>query len=589
MRTQFHKKSQNTSKPSAHRLAFLQYSVYLLFFGIFIRLAFWQIVKRDELQVMAESQYTSSSKVTAVRGKIISADGYVLVDNKDVFTLFAQPHVLLETPNQIAQKIAPLIADDPGMASLSAEVRNALVSQSLTDKISKPEKKWVALKNKVNKQQKEQIEALKILGLGFDQYQMRDYPEASLAAHITGFVGKDSEGNDTGYFGIEGMFNRELEGKSGNIIRQKSARGVPLFFTKTEKIEAHPGRDIVLTIRRDVQFTLEQKLKKGIEKYGAISGEVVVMDPKTGNILGMAAFPHYDQQTFYNFPTENQKNPLVAEAYEPGSTFKALTVAAGIDAGVVTPDTPCPRCVGPREIAGYELKTWNEVYTPNISIRDGLAKSDNTAMIFVGEALGRDKFLEYLDRFQIGDPTEIELQEDTKTPLKDEWRPIDVATASFGQGIVTTGMQMTKAVGAIANDGVMMKPKIVRAVVVDGQEIPVEDKIAGTPISEKSADTVTDMMVHAAAQGEAKWAVLKEYTIAGKTGTAQIPVAGHYDEDKTIASFVGFAPAQDPKFVMLVKLREPKSSQWASETAAPLWYDIAQELFLQLNILPDKK
>jgi cell division protein FtsI/penicillin-binding protein 2 len=209
-------------------------------------------------------------------------------------------------------------------------------------------------------------------------------------------------------------------------------------------------------------------------------------------------------------------------------------------------------------------------------------------MIFIAEKLGTDRFRDYLNKFKIGEQSGIELQEDAGTILKKTWRPIDLATASFGQGIATTGMQMVRAVSAIANDGKMIKPTMIESVTVNGQKVVVEPQIVSEPISEQTARAMTDIMVYAAQKGEAQWTTSKRYSVAGKTGTAQIPVAGHYDEDKTIASYIGFAPAYDPRFVMLVKLQEPGSSQWASETAAPLWYDIAADLFSRLNIPPDR-
>jgi cell division protein FtsI (penicillin-binding protein 3)/stage V sporulation protein D (sporulation-specific penicillin-binding protein) len=333
---------------------------------------------------------------------------------------------------------------------------------------------------------------------------------------------------------------------------------------------------------------LEQKLKAGVEKYGAKSGEVVVMDPTNGAILGMANYPSYNQQTYFDFDPSLYKNPLAADAYEPGSTFKVLTVASGIEAGVITPDTACTKCSGPREISGYTIKTWNDTYNANISMKDALAKSDNVAMIFIAEKVGNEKFQDFLKKFKIGEASGIELQEDAATPLKKNWREIDLATSSFGQGIATTGLQMVRAVSAIANQGKMVKPRLIDSVLVDGEEVPVKPEIVGEPISAATAQEVTDMMVYAAQTGESHWTNSKRYTVAGKTGTAQIPIAGHYDAEKTLASYIGFAPAYNPRFVMLVKLTEPSVSIWGSETAAPLWYSIANELFTRLNIPPDR-
>jgi cell division protein FtsI/penicillin-binding protein 2 len=431
---------------------------------------------------------------------------------------------------------------------------------------------------------------MNIYGLGFEKYYVRDYPEASMAAQVVGFVGKDEQGNDQGYFGLEGSLDRELRGYAEQKTFWKDALGFHLLFGNESDTSQFDGRNVVLTFRRDVQHVVEDMLKKGMERYGASAGEVIVMEPSTGKILAMASFPNYDPRKFYLFPPEYYKNPSVSTSYEPGSTFKVLTVAAGIDAGVIKEDTECTQCDSARNIAQYTIKTWNNEYHPNITIKDALAKSDNVAMIFVAELLGQEKFVEYVKKFGIGETTDVELQEESALPLRKDWKPIDLATSSFGQGIATTGMQMMRAVSTIANHGVMMRPTIIEKVIdpAKNTEVEVKPVIERQVISEEAARTVTGMMVYAAASGEAKWTRSLTHNVAGKTGTAQIPIDGHYDETKTIASFIGFAPPENPKFVMLVKLREPQSSQWASETAAPLWYQIADKLYLLLNIPPDK-
>lgn len=568
---------------SSQRISLIQLCVYLGVGAILVRLMYWQLIKGAELQAVAQSQYTSVRMMAGSRGSISTIDGHVLVANSHVYTLFAQPNILKDTPEHVASQILPIITDPT-----APEASRAAVRQQLVTRLSQSDKKWIALERNLSAAQKDAILDLKLFGVGLDAETSRMYPEASMAAQILGFVGKDAMGRDTGYFGIEGKLDLELKGKEGKIIREQDARGAPILLSDAERVDMTPGRDITLTIRRDLQFMLEEKLAGGIKDYGAVSGEAIIMHPKTGAILAAATLPKYDPREFASFDTALYKNPLAAEGYEPGSTFKVLTVAAGIDAGVINPDTPCSRCSSARKISGYTIKTWNDQYTPNISMTDALAKSDNTAMIFIAEQLGQDRFVDYVNRFMIGKKSGIELQEDAGTIIRQQWKHIDLATASFGQGIATTGLQMMRAVSAIANDGQMVRPRLVHAVTVADEQTLIQPEIVGQPISAETAKTVKEMMVHAAHTGEAKWAVLKDYSIAGKTGTAQIPVAGHYDQDKTIASFIGFAPAYDPQFIMLIKLSEPTSSQWASETAAPLWYDIARELFVRLNIPPDR-
>lgn len=312
------------------------------------------------------------------------------------------------------------------------------------------------------------------------------------------------------------------------------------------------------------------------------------MDPGTGAILGLASFPNYDPAHFIDFEPSLYHLPSISQTYEPGSTFKTLVLAAAVNEGLITPDTVCAEaCAGPVTVGAYQIRTWNNQYHPGQTIRDILERSDNVGMVMVGQLLGSDRLNQYLEAFGIGQATGIDLQRETVVPLRNKWADIDTATASFGQGIAVTSMQMLSAVGSLANGGVRLQPQVTsRLVNPDGTIIPMPPKVVGQPVSPKTAAVLTDLMVTAASHGEAQWAIPKGYRIAGKTGTAQIPIAGHYDTEKTIASFIGFAPADHPRFVMLVKLAAPQSSPWASETAAPLWVAIAKDLFTYFRLPP---
>lgn len=579
--------------PARLRSRLVLAGIYLLLGGVIARLFYWQVIHRTQLQAEAESQYRRTVTHQGQRGKILTSDGYLLVSNQPVYRLYAEPHLLTETPTELSRVLAPLLLEvTPETASqpaLLAQQQQELTA-SLEKRLASPGRKWVALKPRVSDQQKQAISALELKGINFEEYFVRDYPEASTAAHILGFVGKNQAGEDQGYFGIEGALDKELRGQTDRQTFKKDALGRHLFFDQFESIPNTDGRDVVLTIRRDIQHTVEAALAAGIERYGAAAGSVVVMNPQTGQILAMASLPSYQPATFYESAAAVHKNPVLADSFEPGSIFKVLTVAAGVDSGVITPETNCTACSGPRQIGQYTIKTWNDKYFPGITIQDGLAKSDNTAMIFIAEQLGATRFSEYLQRFGIGQPTQIELQEDTSTPFRKDWKFIDLATGSFGQGIVTTSLQMVRAVAAIANDGQLVRPTIV-AKVIDHQkntEIPVAPERQGQVIQPSTARQVAAMMEYAAQHGEAQWTRSKTHSVAGKTGTAQVPIDGHYDAEKTIASFIGFSPVDNPQFVMLVTLREPKSSPWASETAAPLWYTIANRLYLLLDIPADR-
>ena len=278
----------------------------------------------------------------------------------------------------------------------------------------------------------------------------------------------------------------------------------------------------------------------------------------------------------------------MAGSFEPGSTFKVLVIAAALNEHAVTATTVMDES-GPVRVGDYTIRTWNNEYHGPQTMSQIIQHSSNVGMVFVEKQLGEDKFIKYIRSFGFGKPTGIDLEDEVSPELRggDQWGEIDLATASFGQGIAVTPLQMVRAVAAIANGGRLVEPRMVKKTFdAKGKIIEMKPKQGTQVISRESAEIVTEMMINAVDNGEAKWAKPKGYRIAGKTGTSQIPVSGHYDDKKTIASFVGFAPADDPAFVMLVTLREPSSSQWGSETAAPLFFTIARDILLYKGIAP---
>ena len=554
---------------------------YVLLSG---RLFFWQVIKGKELSARAREQYQIGKSLAAPRGNILAKDATWLAARGEAWQVYASLPDLHESPRKIADKLAPFFVEDPGdREQLLIEV------DRLTSLLSRQEVVWVPLKHKISPEVKKNIEALAIGGIGFEREEMRVYPEASSAAHLLGFVGKDSEGEDIGYFGLEGFYNLSLSGKPGFLTRERDARGLPIGIGDSTEILAIKGVDLLTHIDKTIQFTLEEKLLDGIEKYGAKGGMAIVMDPKDGAILGMSSYPAYDQARYWQFGDEFFKNPAVSDAFEPGSIFKILIMAAALDADVVEVDTKCEICDGPLKVDKYYIKTWDNEYHPDSTMLDVIVNSDNVGMAFVGQSLGADKLYDYLDNFGIGKLTGIDLQGEVSPKLREKgsWNIVDLATASFGQGVAITPIQMIRAVAAIANDGVLTTPQVVDKILGYDWREDIRPILGERVISSDSANEMTAMMVEAAKSGEAKWTHARGFKVAGKTGTAQIPIAGHYDDEKTIASFVGFVPADNPKFVMLVTLREPESSPWASETAAPLWYSIAKEFFVYFGIQPE--
>lgn len=567
------------------RLRIIQFIIPILALLIVARLFYWQVIRADFLTSRASSQHQKVVTLSAKRGNILASDGQVLAGTAQNYLLFAYKPQMEKTSFEVSRLVAPLIA--PSFASDSSALQSPeLVPNTEKYLLERLEQNssWVALKHYLSPEQKEAVTSLDIKGLGFEPQLIRFYPESSMSAQLLGFVGQDINGTAKGYFGLEGYYNRQLQGQEGKLSEDTDAFGNPIIVGNFSGFESKNGRDLLTTINRGIQFQVEKILKEGLTRYGAISGNVVVLETKTGAVLAMASFPNYNPTSFYQFSPEVYPNPTVAALFEPGSIFKPLVMAAALDAGAVEPETECDICASPISIGSFTIGTWNNEYHPQTTMTDTIVHSDNTGMVFAARKLGVEKFRQYLEKYGLGKKTGIDLEEETTGVLRkpEDWKEIDLATISFGQGIALTPIQITAAVNTIANNGTWVKPYIVKAI-KDGEKIsPNVSNTEQQVLGQIAVEQIKQIMVAAVEEGEAKWAKPKYLPVAGKTGTAQIPVKGHYDEEKTIASFIGFSPVENPKFTMLVTLREPQTSQWGSETAAPLWFEIAKQISLLL-------
>ncbi len=571
----------------AWRVRFIFIVFLLAFTALVARLFYWQVCKAGQLAAQARRQVQTGQVISAPRGEILANDRSPLVTRGEGWLVYISTPELDENKNTVADKLAPLLV----VGKKEDENEQDLVLKEvgrIKELLSREGSVWIPLKHKVDNQTKEKIESLNIKGVNFEKEETRVYSEASSAAHLLGFVGKNSEGEDYGYFGLEGYYNLVLSGKPGFVSREQDAKGVPIALGDSRSVSSQEGVSLLTNIDKGLQIIVDNKLKEGIEKYGARGGTVIIMNPKNGAILAMSSYPSYDPASYSQFSDEFFRNPAVSDSFEPGSIFKVLVMAAALDDQAVKPDTKCDICSGPVTVDKYSIETWNNKYFPDSTMTEVIIHSDNVGMVFVGQKLGADKLYDYLSKFGIGSLSGIDLQGEVCPELREKgsWNIVDLATASFGQGIAVTPIQMIRAVGAIANKGVISTPHVVNTLLGENWLEEVSVGSGEKVISEDAAKEITAMMVEAAKNGESKLTYLKGFNVAGKTGTAQIPIAGHYDAEKTIASFIGFAPANDPKFVMLVTLREPQSSIWASETAAPLWYNIAKDIFLRFGIQP---
>lgn len=547
------------------RLKTVVFLVPVIGFIVLARLFYWQVIRGPELQTKASRQHETITYLEAKRGNVLDFEGNILAGTKNLYHLYVYKPQLTISDNDLIQNLVENLDRDPEATSES-DVRKYLKGRlSLNSN-------WISLKHYITPEAKDRIEKLKITGLGFEDEYVRYYPESSMSAHVLGFVGQDASGEEQGYFGLEGYQDRLLRGRGGKVRTEQDAKGNPILIGNYQFLHSIEGKSITTTISKKLQYLTEIMLKEGIDKYEASAGNVIILESKTGKVRVMTSFPNYDPGNFSEYPNTSYKNPSIADLFEPGSIFKVLIMAAALNEKVVTPSTQCDICTGSLVIGKYAIKTWNEVYHPNTTMEEVIINSDNVGMVYVARKLGKEKFTEYLKKFGLGKKTEIQLQEEVTGTIREvkDYGEIDLATNSFGQGIALTPLQLISAVNTIANNGFYIKPTIIEKEVGKGRRV----------LSQEAVDDMREIMIQAVDKGEAKWAKPQGIAIAGKTGTAQIPIEGHYDPEKTIASFIGFFPAENPQYTMLVSLREPKTSPWGSETAAPLWFAIAKQLML---------
>ena len=544
--------------------------IFLLFIvfyaALIIRLFFLQVIYSPS----SKSVYLKTNKLNPIRGRIYDQKNQSLVLNQNSYQLYVEPKKV-EDKDRLLR-----------LLSESLEVEEASISPKLN-----MSKDWVAIASGLTQEQKDKLDKLNLKEIGFDYQTKRFYPEASLSAHILGFLGKDSEGEDVGYLGLEGFYNRDLRGLPGFVETERDIAGRPILIGVQQRVEAENGRDLILTIDKNIQEISKRRLLEGLEKYKAKKGCVITADPKTMAILSLVCLPDYDLEKYYLFNENFYKNLAISDLYEPGSVFKPLIVAAALEEKRIKPNDTYNE-TGQVSVGEYNIKTWNDKYEGKISMTRILEKSSNVGMVYIGEKLGNKKIYDYLEKYGFGQNTGIDLEGEAGGYLKPQnnWYPIDYATVTFGQGIAVTPIQMIRAFASIINGGDLMKPYIVQKIVSDNKTTEIKPKVERKVVSRSTSDIIRKMLVSTVENAEAKWNLPKGFSVGGKTGTAQVPIKGFYDASKTIASFIGFAPASDPKFLTFVVLYEPQTSIWGSETAAPLFFEIAKDLIVYYNISP---
>lgn len=538
----------------------------LLLVGQLIR---WQIVEHPRFVALAEAEHQDELVIPPRRGEIRDREGHLLAADVIQYDISSSPKIISD-PYTTADRLYRLL-DVP---------RDQLVKTLTSDST------WMPIAKGATQAVGETILSWDIVGLQAEPRSKRVYPEGDLGAHFLGFV--NSNGN--GFYGVEGYYDNILRGKAGVQTGERSPFGEIIPLGSGHYVPPVSGSTLYLTIDRGVQHMIERELQAAVQQYGAQSGSVVVMNPKTGAILGMASYPTYDPNNYNASDEQLFFDPVVSQQYEPGSVFKIITMAAGLDAVAVGP-MGTVYDGGSIEVGGRVIYNWDRQAHDVVDMTDILAKSLNVGIAQVAVTLGKERFYTYLKRFGFGRLTEVDLSSEgpgtMKTPKDANWHESDLGTNSFGQGIAVTPLQIATAVGVVANDGLLVKPYIVQKIVDSEREIEVKPVVVRRAVSQETAHTLTNMLVEALERANSE-AMVPGYRVAGKTGTAEIPVPGGYHPTLTLASFAGYLPADDPQVLVLVIIDRPTTSRWGNTTAAPTFKRIAEQLVVLLSIPPDE-
>jgi len=550
------------------RVLILAVVLAVAFGGLGGRLGWLMLVERGELAQLAERQYSRTIALHAQRGPIVDRRGAPLATSTEAESLFAQARGVGD-PVRVAARVAPLI----GLPE--AEIHAALTGS----------RTFVWLRRKLPPAVAERVRALREPGLGFVSEPLRLYPNRELAAQVLGF-----EGVETGLEGVERAFEEELAGIPGKAIVGRDALGREVAAPHVLKRPA-PGHGLMLTLDRTIQYIAEREIDAAQRRTDARAAMAVVLEPRTGDVLALAIRPTFNPNTFLDVPSRDRwRNLAITDPFEPGSTFKVILAAAALEEGVVRPEDRINGEGGAITVAGTTIRDWKKYGW--LTFAEVLQNSSNVGAIKVGLALGRDRYHRYITAFGFGAPTEVGLLGESRGLLREprRWSMLSLPTMSIGQEISVTALQLVAAVGAIANDGTLMQPRLLRATFdADGTELRrVEPRRVRQVVSPETAQTLTRLLVRVVEQGTGHNAAIPGYEVAGKTGTAQKldPTTRRYSHAPGVLSFVGFAPADDPRFVMLVLLDEPRNEKWGSEAAAPVFAAIGREILRYLEVPP---
>jgi cell division protein FtsI/penicillin-binding protein 2 len=560
------------------RVFFLVFFVFC-FAGIIVtRLYALQVTASQKYEDMSDRQHLLSEEISPDRGEIYLKDTgtpYPLAVNRQLSLVYISPKEMTGQ-NDSPKNLADILQIDEDI---------------IRKKLTHTKSLFEILKHKVSDEDAQKVRDLKIKGVHILPETYRYYPGGELASQVVGFMGFDND-KVVGRYGVEASFENQLRGDAGNVVQEKDAAGrwIPLLDRKMNP--AKNGDSIVLTMSREIQYQVEKILKDTVIEFQAEGGTVVVMDPKTGRIVAMASYPQFNPNEYQSIEDSHVfMNPAVSFPYEAGSVMKTVTEAIGIEDGKITPESTFVDTGSVTE-SGYTIHNSEHKVYGLQTMTNAMEESINTGMIHIEKLVGNKTFLEYFKRFGFGEKTGVSLPAELAGNIRnifDTRRTLNFYTASFGQGITVTPLQIVAAYATLANGGVLMKPQIVEQILhADGTSEEVEPQVLRRVVSEKTAREVGQMLRSVVVRGHGKKSAVEGYLVGGKTGTAQVAKTNGkgYEEGENIGSFVGYAPINDPQFVVLVKMVNPKGVEWAESSAAPTFQKVMKFLLEYAKIQP---
>lgn len=643
------RKNTKGNRPQAAKISLGRWRIvvaviFLLSGAVVYKLFSLQIREVDLYTAMAASQQQVSSLLKPERGKIFFTEKvngeeklYPVATNKDFAVLFAVPRDV-ENPQEMAEKFfdffdrprleaaagagasgTPVIAtgtreevlagylkrlDKPGDLYEPLEGKKleteklfnfyAFMSSSSSSPVAASD---LALRNGRVVNKAADNRPIRIPGIEFNIENSRYYPENEIGSHLLGFVSY-ADGDGEGRYGLEEFFNEELFGQYGSLRSEKGGQSNVIIVNDREYLPPVKGADLVLTIDRNVQFAACAKLKETVDRLSAAGGTVIVMEPKTGAIIAMCSLPDFNPNTYKSVPDISvYNNPAIFHQYEPGSVFKTVTMSVAIDQGKVSPGTTY-NDEGQIMITGWSKPIRNSDFFTHgphgvVDMNSVLDNSLNTGAIFAMRQVGAKVFADYVKNYGFGERPGVEIGSESpgniNNLLASKVREIDAATASFGQGIAVTPLQMIMPYQAIANKGILMKPYVVKSIIRGEKREDTLPQQLRRVISEKTASTVSAMLVNVVEVGHSGKAAIDGYYIGGKTGTAQVAEKGGYSKENYIHTFIGIAPIDNPAFVMLTKIDHPKGVKYAEGSAVPLWKEIAEFMLTYYQVPATRK